>query len=427
MTANKPDMVNAMAIDEDGQDFSYFASMRFGSKETPMYMLIDTGSANTWVMGTECTSASCQIHNLFGPPDSTSLNVTKDPWSLTYGTGSVSGFVASDSVAFANYSVELGFGIATTASADFNSYPMDGILGLGRASSDILGTPTLMEVLDKKNELASNVIGIHLQRSSDGAKDGQITFGAVDKTKFKGDISYTKALANNGNWEIPVGDSSVNGISTNLVAKTAIIDTGTSYVLMPPTDAQALHALIPGSVASGEYYNIPCTATANVQFTFSGVAYSVSPKDYVGKPTGNLCTSNIIGHQAFGPNEWILGDVFLKNVYSVFDYDKERIGFGTMNGVAVSSSSAAGASSTKTGSTSTTLNRPASSTASPSSSGQASSSSSTEGSSSGLSAPSAAATTTDASPLGAADSGSSSHGIAVGVAAGVAFLVGLVI
>ena len=420
-------MVNAMAIDEDGQDFSYFASMRFGSKETPMYMLIDTGSANTWVMGTECTSASCQIHNLFGPPDSTSLNVTKDPWSLTYGTGSVSGFVASDSVAFANYSVELGFGIATTASADFNSYPMDGILGLGRASSDILGTPTLMEVLDKKNELASNVIGIHLQRSSDGAKDGQITFGAVDTTKFKGDISYTKALANNGNWEIPVGDSSVNGISTNLVAKTAIIDTGTSYVLMPPTDAQALHALIPGSVASGEYYNIPCTATANVQFTFSGVAYSVSPKDYVGKPTGNLCTSNIIGHQAFGPNEWILGDVFLKNVYSVFDYDKERIGFGTMNGVAVSSSSAAGASSTKTGSTSTTLNRPASSTASPSSSGQASSSSSTEGSSSGLSAPSAAATTTDASPLGAADSGSSSHGIAVGVAAGVAFLVGLVI
>ena len=418
-------MVNAMAIDEDGQDFSYFASMKFGSKQTPMYMLIDTGSANTWVMGTECTSASCQIHNLFGPPDSTSLNVTKNPWSLTYGTGSVSGFVAGDSVAFANYSVDLGFGIATTASTDFNSYPMDGILGLGRASSDILGTPTLMDVLDKKNELASNIIGIHLQRNSDGAKDGQITFGAVDKTKFKGEISYTKALAN-GNWEIPVGDSSVNGISTKLVSKTAIIDTGTSYVLMPPTDAEALHALIPGSVANGEYYNIPCTATADVQFTFSDVAYSVSPKDYIGKPTGNLCTSNIIGHQAFGPNEWILGDVFLKNVYSVFDYDKERIGFGTMNGVAVSSSSAAMATSTKKGSTSTVSNSQASSTASPSSSARASSSTSTKGSSSS-SASSAAATTTDASPLGAADSGSSSNGMSVGVAAAAAFLVGLVI
>ena len=333
--------------------------------------------------------------------------------------------MASDSVAFANYSVELGFGIATTASTDFNSYPMDGILGLGRASSDILGTPTLMDVLDKKNELASNIIGIHLQRNSDGAKDGQITFGAVDKTKFKGDISYTKALAN-GNWEIPVGDSSVNGISTKLVSKTAIIDTGTSYVLMPPTDAEALHALIPGSVANGEYYNIPCTATADVQFTFSGVAYSVSPKDYIGKPTGNLCTSNIIGHQAFGPNEWILGDVFLKNVYSVFDYDKERIGFGTMNGVAVSSSSAAMATSTKKGSTSTVSNSQASSTASPSSSARASSSTSTKGSSSS-SASSAAATTTDASPLGAADSGSSSNGMSVGVAAAAAFLVGLVI
>jgi cathepsin D len=413
-----------MAIDEDGQDYSYFAQMKFGSKGTPMYMLIDTGSANTWVMGTECTSSSCRAHNLFGPPDSTTLNMTKDPWSLTYGTGSVQGVVASDTVAFANYSIELGFGVATTASTDFNSYPMDGILGLGRPSSDILSTPTLMQVLANKNELASNIIGVHLQRNSDGAKDGQITFGGVDKTKFKGDISYTKALANEGNWEIPVGDSGVNGISTNLTSRTAIIDTGTSYVLMPPTDAQALHRLIPGSVANGEYYTVPCSATADVQFTFSGVAYSVSPRDYVGKPSGNLCTSNIIGHQAFGPTQWILGDVFLKNVYAVFDYEKQKIGFGTMNGIPASTSSAAtAATSTKSASTAAASSSRTTSTAAASSSSSASMMSS----SSSSSAPSAAATSTDASPLGATDSGASSNGISLGLTVAAAFVAGLLI
>jgi cathepsin D len=424
VVANKPDLPNAMAIDEDASDYSYFAQMRFGSNGTPMYMLIDTGSANTWVMGTECATVSCDAHNLFGPPNSTTLNLTKTPWTVTYGTGAVEGVTASDTVAFANYSLEIGFGLATTASADFLSYPMDGILGLGRSASDIIDTPTIMDVLDKKNMLASNIIGIHLQRASDGMKDGQITFGGVDKTKFKGDISYTKALPNQGAWEIPVSDSAVHGISTNFTARTAIIDTGTSFILMPPSDANAFHHLIPGAVVDGGSWDVPCSTTAEVQFTFSGVTYSVSPKDYVGKPNNGAigaCASNIIGHQPFGPTQWLLGDVFLKNVYTVFDYDKESIGFGTMNGVAAASSSAAAASSSATSSSR------ASSMVAPGSSAKTSSSASTTSSSSSSSAASAAATTTDASPLGGADSGASSYGMSLGLAMVAAFVVGLLV
>lgn len=318
-----------MAIDQDGSDYSYFSSMRFGSKGQEMYMLIDTGSANTWVMGRGCTSKSCEIHNLFGPDDSTTLNVTTNKWSLSYGTGSVSGVTVNDNVKFANFSINMGFGMATTASDDFNNYPMDGILGLGRAASNELGVPTVMENLKTQGKLAQNVLGIHINRGADNAKDGEIVFGGVNTAKYTGNISYTKT-SNPNAWQIPVQDAYVNNSPCGLAGKSAIIDTGTSYILMPPPDAKKLHSLIPGSVNNGEVYSVPCDSKAVVQVSFSGVKYEISPQDYVMKPTtGNMCSSNIVGHQAFGPDDWILGDVFLKNVYAVFDFDQGRIGFAT--------------------------------------------------------------------------------------------------
>ena len=41
-------MKNSLAVDEDGKDYSYIATMKFGSEGKPMYMLVDTGAANTW-------------------------------------------------------------------------------------------------------------------------------------------------------------------------------------------------------------------------------------------------------------------------------------------------------------------------------------------------------------------------------------------
>ena len=326
-------MPNAMAIDEDGQDLSYFSSVKFGSKGKELWMLLDTGAANTWVMGSNCTTSACLAHDTFGSQDSSSLHVATAPWSVSYGTGTVQGVTVSDTVAFANYSVEMGFGSATETSNDFNNYPMDGILGLGRTASNEIGTPTVMQVLDDKDLLQANILGIHLQRNSDGAKDGQITFGGVDNSKFHGALSYTQTLSSDSTlWEIPIEDLAVSGTSSQLSGRSAIIDTGTSYILMPPADAQTLHAQIPGSTNTGGSPNfmIPCNTVATVQFTFSGVTYGVHPKDYMGKAdtTGKMCASNIIGQQAYSATQWILGDVFLKNVYTVFDFDKDRIGFG---------------------------------------------------------------------------------------------------
>ncbi|KAL8930263.1 MAG: hypothetical protein Q9208_000880 [Pyrenodesmia sp. 3 TL-2023] len=341
LTASPPTQTNSEAIHEDGTDFSYFASIDFGSSGKPMYMLIDTGAANTWVMGSDCKSQVCGQHRTLGPSDSTSLEVSSDDFDLLYGTGSVSGLTASDNVKIAGMSISLPFGLASEVSEDFSAYPMDGILGLGPPSSRSMDFPTAMETIQKAKALSSNLFGVNLQRASDGSIDGEISFGAPNQAKYKGAISHTSLVAGASMWEIPIDGAKVSGKPCLMTGKSAIIDTGTSFILLPPSDAKELHSQIPGSQQDGEIFNVPCTSQTPVQLIFSGVAYSISPADYVGDPISNgssTCTTNFIGRRPFGPDQWLVGDVFLKNVYSVFDYDKKRIGFASKKSESTSTS-----------------------------------------------------------------------------------------
>ena len=328
VTAAKPSQTNSAPIDEDGTDFSYFAPLSFGSKGTLMYMLIDTGAANTWVMGSDCTTEACNKHNTFGESDSTTLRPTGDTFNLTYGTGSVSGVTVNDTVHIAGMSIPLSFGAASTTSNDFLGYPMDGILGLGRSASNTMQFPTVMEAIGNTIDLPANLFGVNLQRDSDGSTNGELNFGAPDTTRYTGDLSYTETVSDGKMWEIPVDDAGFDGNLCKFTGKSAVIDTGTTFILLPPTDSKQLHSQIPQSQQSGEMFHIPCSTKQPVQIIISGVSYNITPKDYIGKPLegGSLCESNIIGRQAFGSDEWLLGDVFLKNVYTVFDLDQDRIG-----------------------------------------------------------------------------------------------------
>lgn len=323
--------------------------MEFGSKNQSMWMLFDTGGTNTWAFSNNCTVQACEMHNTFGSNDSTTLQVTTDPFDVGYGTGTVTGVLGADVVSFADFSMNLTFGLVSNASSDFEDYPMDGILGLGRSNSSTTGTLTAMETIAESHSLQSNIIGISLQRSSDGAKDGEITFGGVDDTKFTGNITYTDTSPGTTLWQIPLDDAVVNGEPLNFTGKSAIVDTGTSYIFLPPSDAAAIHTLIPGSATSGENFKIPCSSNVTVEFTISGISYSISPKDYVGSgadSTGTTCYSNIIGVQTAGTDNWLLGDVFLKNVYTVFDFDQNRVGFAARNGTVATTTTASAAAST---------------------------------------------------------------------------------
>ncbi|KAI0426312.1 aspartic peptidase domain-containing protein [Xylaria sp. FL1042] len=319
--AQDPTFKNSAGIDQDGTDYSYFAEVELGSEGKQLYMLLDTGASTTWVMGSTCTSKSCLMHNTFGPDDSKTYNDTGKAYSVEYGTGSVRGTVVEDNLTLAGLSVNLQFGVANTTSDQFTQFPFDGILGLATSSNTWLSAVMDAKLID------SNLFGISLSRSSDGTNDGEIVFGALDPNKYTGDITYT-SLKSDSAWTIPMDDITISGKSAGITGRSAYIDTGTSFVFGPPNDVEAMYKLIPGSSSSdGSTYTVPCDTDSQVAFTFSGASWNVSSKDFLSGPNSDgTCTGNIYGIE-YVSGGWLLGDVFLKNVYSVFDVDNARIGF----------------------------------------------------------------------------------------------------
>ncbi|GKZ64816.1 hypothetical protein AnigIFM50267_005887 [Aspergillus niger] len=373
VVAETPSWSNTAALDQDGSDISYISVVNIGSDEKSMYMLLDTGGSDTWVFGSNCTSTPCTMHNTFGSDDSSTLEMTSEEWSVGYGTGSVSGLLGKDKLTIANVTVRMTFGLASNASDNFESYPMDGILGLGRTNDSSYDNPTFMDAVAESNVFKSNIVGFALSRSP--AKDGTVSFGTTDKDKYTGDITYTDTVGSDSYWRIPVDDVYVGGTSCDFSNKSAIIDTGTSYAMLPSSDSKTLHSLIPGAKSSGSYHIIPCNTTTKLQVAFSGVNYTISPKDYVGATSGSGCVSNIISYDLFGDDIWLLGDTFLKNVYAVFDYDELRVGFAerSSNTTSASDSTSSGTSSTSgsttTGSSTTTTSSASSSSSSDAESG----------------------------------------------------------
>ena len=207
---------------------------------------------------------------------------------------------------------------------------MDGILGLGRGkSASQLGAPQLMEGLATGGLIDEKVYGVYLSRAADGHNDGEINFGGVNKELVEGDMNWVPSVDNdNGFWEVEVRDAGVDEEMVGFTAKSAIIDTGTSYMFLPAPDALALHKLVKGYSQEGETFTVPCDTKVELKIQFGATSYGISTKDWVGGTTKGGCRSNIFGRKTFGDDQWLLGDVFLKNVYAGFDLDGGKVGFG---------------------------------------------------------------------------------------------------
>ncbi|KAF8207187.1 aspartic peptidase domain-containing protein [Mycena galopus ATCC 62051] len=316
-----------------------------GNSPQNYLILMDSGSADLWVASEQCqtssatgaaTGADCGNHQTLGPTSSSSFVATTTPFQVTYGTGAVAGNIINDDITVAGLTLKAHtFGVCTQETDDFSAdtVPFDGLMGLAQSTLSQQQTPTPVESLASAGLITDAITSYKISRAADNLNDGEITFGALDATKFDASTLTTVPNVNTqGFWEAALDDVTVDGQTAGLQGRTAILDTGTTLIVAPVNDATAVHALITGSTTDGQGgFTVPCTFNQSVALVVGGTTFAIEPQDIAvspvnaNDPTGD-CVSGISGG-SFGTSdtEWLVGDVFLKNAYYSTDIGKNAI------------------------------------------------------------------------------------------------------
>ena len=122
----------------------------------------------------------------------------------------------------------------------------------------------------------------------------------------------------------------------HMKASTAAIDTGTSLIVGPASIIDEINQSITADAENGTIECSKLSSLPSITFTFGGRDFVLEGKDYIVKLNigGNdYCMSGFSSlEQDFSMNSlWIVGDVFLRKYYSIYDFGNAsrgpRVGF----------------------------------------------------------------------------------------------------
>ncbi|XP_030826285.1 pepsin A-like [Camarhynchus parvulus] len=320
----------AMEPLENYMDDEYFGTISIGTPPQEFTVVFDTGSSNLWVPSVFCSSPACRNHNRFNPAESSTFLSTNDTLFIAYGTGSMTGVLGYDTVDVAGINVRNQiFGLAETEPGDFFYYtPFDGILGLAFPSIASSGATPVFDNMMVENLVDKNLFSVYLSRDDEGGSF--VLFGAIDPYYTTRGISWIPLSAETY-WQISMESVSVSGTPVACSSGCqAIVDTGTTLLAVPIRAFRTLMRRL-GASSSGE---ISCEAIRNLPsliFHINGKEFPVPPRAYVLRSNG-YCTLALQGMDA--PTEegelWILGDVFIREYYVIFDRANNKVGLSRL-------------------------------------------------------------------------------------------------
>jgi len=178
--------------------------------------------------------------------------------------------IVSDGISFTGFNMNISFGMATRVSDKFIYFPIDRILGLGFQNASMQKVPNIIDELVAKRLINQKLFCIALGRDTCGVNGGVANFGAADTSMLEGELNFMPSVSQQGLWEIEFDNMSIDGRVVGLLVRTAVNDSGTSLILVPPSDALTLHSIIPGAETNGDVFAVPCNTTSNIEFTFGG-------------------------------------------------------------------------------------------------------------------------------------------------------------
>ncbi|KAJ3062589.1 hypothetical protein HK102_008717 [Quaeritorhiza haematococci] len=310
-------------------DAQYFGEVQLGTPAKTFKVIFDTGSSNFWVPSTRCNDIACLLHTRYNSSESSTYVANGTEFAIQYGTGSLTGVFSQDTLSIAGLTVpDQMFGESVTEPGiTFVAAQFDGILGMGFREISVSGVPTVFDNMVSQSVVDQSVFSFYFSKG--GANGSELSFGGYDESRFEGEIDWLPVVRK-GYWEVSmekvqIGDQTIVLPSSNA---TGIMDTGTSLIALPTAVAKKLNKAIGA-------FSIPFLPTKFVRcgkkfptltFTFNGKEYSLEGKDYIMNANlFGLCISPFQGLDV--PRDlWVIGDVFLRKYYSIYDQGNNRVG-----------------------------------------------------------------------------------------------------
>ncbi|CAH8256648.1 unnamed protein product [Arabidopsis lyrata] len=238
-------------------DAQYYGVIGIGTPSQEFEVIFDTGSSNLWVPSSKCyLSLACYLHPKYKSTKSKTYIKNGKTCTITYGSGSISGFFSEDNVKVGDLVVKNQEFIEATreGSLTFLLAKFDGLLGLGFQEISVGNAVPVWYNMVDQGLVRDKVFSFWLNRDTEAEVGGEIVFGGVDPAHFKGKHTYVP-VTRKGYWQFNMGDIFVGSNSTGFCEQgcDAIMDSGTSLLAGPTTViAQINHAIGAEGIVSAE-------------------------------------------------------------------------------------------------------------------------------------------------------------------------------
>ncbi|KAL0579550.1 hypothetical protein V5O48_002479 [Marasmius crinis-equi] len=319
-------------------DLLYMANVTVGGQS---YLVqLDTGSSDLWLK-----------HDPFPLPNSKQLPMQ---YNLTYGIGWVNGTISTADVKFAEITVkDQAYLDVASANNPALGYGANGLLGLGFTSLSSIDAEvnktgsavgrSLLYNLFEDNPSEPNFIAFSLQRTSaKGETDIEGTFAIGEyEPKYQAVAQNPKIptwpVQNPKRWNVLL-DAILFSNGSAVIPKTSVadapgnkavvlLDSGTSWTYAPTEVVEAIYGGVSGAYLDkslGQWI-VPCNAEIDIALQIGGQVFPVHPVDIIPKDIANpsRCVGSFVPQSlsiGAGSFDWLIGDNFLRSVYSVYDF-----------------------------------------------------------------------------------------------------------
>jgi hypothetical protein len=335
-----------------------------GSPAIEFLLLFDTGSSDTWVPSTQCTSDSGCPDSLrrFNQYESSTFQALQDRLNITYGIGSAQGQYFEDVMSLEGTEpmpqilamVDHAEGPLSQQGAVPGQVVLDGIFGAGlptgtdrHLQGGELYDP-LIVALYKVGRIPKPVFSVAMtDLNSPSANGGSVLLGSIHESR--GEFVYTDVVQapDADRWSVFLQgfqfQTATEAKNFKFNDPTPFgIDTGSNFMYLPtPLAADLATAISNGTqqIADKEtnMYSLDCEyqessevvkiffPNTSVNGTNNNIFVNVPVKDLISKrQTDGKCLLLFLPSD----NKYILGNMLLRKFITVFDFgEKPRIGF----------------------------------------------------------------------------------------------------